>query len=126
MLNINWRIALPFGFFTFLAFMTYLADIKKQNFIFSFLELIPYGDKVGHLLGMGVMALLLNYALRFKSYKFLGFNMQIGAIIVLTVVGIEELSQYWIPNRTCDIFDFIADMAGVTISSLIVGGKKHE
>jgi VanZ family protein len=44
--------------------------------------------------------------------------MQLGAMIVLTFAGVEEISQYWLPSRTCDIFDFVADTVGVTLFSL--------
>jgi VanZ family protein len=65
------------------------------------------------------MAMLLNYGLNYKFYTFGGFNMQLGAIIVLTFAGIEEISQYWIPSRTCDVVDFIADTVGVILFSFI-------
>ncbi|MCK5854509.1 MAG: VanZ family protein, partial [Sulfurovaceae bacterium] len=37
---------------------------------------------------------------------------------VLTFAGLEELSQYWLPSRTCDVVDFVADMVGVVLFSL--------
>jgi len=71
-----------------------------------------------HGLLYGVMALLLNYGLNFKSKKIFGFNLQVGAMIVLTFAGLEEITQYWLPSRTCDFFDFVADTVGVTLFSL--------
>lgn len=112
------RILLPLGFFIFIGFIIYLADTADHNFAFRLIGNIPYGDKLMHGLLYGVMALLLNYGLKFKSYKLLGFNMQIGALIVLTFAGLEELSQYWLPSRTCDVVDFVADMVGVVLFSL--------
>jgi len=38
---------------------------------------------------------------------------------VLTFAGVEEISQYFIPSRTCDIYDFIADTIGVTLFSIL-------
>jgi len=66
----------------------------------------------------------LNYGLKFKAYKFLGFNMQLGAIIVLVFATIEEISQYWIPSRTFDLGDLLADFVGVVLFSLIKWGKR--
>ena len=118
------RILLPLGFFIFIVFIIYLADSANHNFAFNLIGHIPYGDKLMHGLLYGVMALLLNYGLKFKAYKFLGFNLQVGALIVLTFAGIEEISQYWLPSRTCDVWDFVADTVGVVLFSLIVWGKR--
>jgi hypothetical protein len=115
---LNMRVILPLGFFLFIGFIIYLADTADQNFAFLMIGSIPYGDKVMHCLLYGIMALLLNYGLNFKSKKIFGFNMQIGALIVLTFAGLEEITQYWLPSRTCDIFDFVADIFGVILFSL--------
>ena len=114
----NLRVILPLGFFLFISFIIYLADTADYNFAFRVIGNIPNGDKLMHGLLYGVMALLLNYGLNFKSKKIFGFKMQIGAIIVLTFAGLEEITQYWLPSRTCDVFDFVADVVGVTLFSL--------
>ena len=119
MKSINLRVILPLGFFIFISFIIYLADTADYNFAFRVIGHIPYGDKIMHGLLYGVMALLLNYGLDFKSVKAFGFNMQVGAIIVLTFAGLEEITQYWLPSRTCDIWDFVADMVGVILFSII-------
>ena len=111
------RVILPLAFFSFILFIIYLADTADYNFAFRTIGHIPYGDKIMHGLLYGVMALLLNYGLGFKTKKIFSFSMQIGAIIVLIFAGVEEITQYWLPSRTCDIFDFIADMIGVTVFS---------
>ena len=124
---INLRIALPLGFFLLIGFIIFLADTANHNFAFRLVGHIPYGDKVMHALLYGVMALLLNYGLNFKSKKIFGFSMQVGALIVLTFAGLEEITQYWLPSRTCDVFDFVADTVGVVLFSLIIfKGVHHE
>ncbi|CAA6826019.1 MAG: Trypsin [uncultured Sulfurovum sp.] len=116
---VNFRLLLPLSFFIFIGFIIYLADSADHNFAFRLIGDIPYGDKLMHTLLYGVMALLLNYGLNFKSKKIFGFNLQIGALIVLTFAGLEELSQYWLPSRTCDVVDFVADVVGVVLFSFI-------
>jgi len=118
------RVILPLTFFSFILFIIYLADTADYNFAFRVIGHIPYGDKIMHGLLYGVMALLLNYGLGFKSIKIFGFYMQIGAIIILIFAGVEEITQYWLPSRTCDIFDFMADMIGVTVFSFFPFSKK--
>jgi VanZ family protein len=117
------RVLLPLGFFLFIGFIIYLADTADYNFAFRTIGAIPNGDKIMHALLYGVMALLLNYGLNFKSHKILGFNMQLGAILVLSFAGLEELTQYWLPSRTCDVVDFVADIVGVTLFSFLYKGK---
>lgn len=116
---LNPRTILPLTFFLFIAGIIYIADTAEYNFAFRWVGDIPYGDKIMHALLYGMMALLLNYGLKFRTYHFLGFNMQLGAIIVLTFAVLEEISQYWIPSRTCDVGDLVADVVGVVLFSLV-------
>ena len=123
MKTINPRIILPLIFFLFIGFIIYLADSADHNFAFRLIGQIPYGDKLMHALLYGVMALFLNYGLNFKSKNIFGFNMQVGALIVLTFAGLEEITQYWLPSRTCDMLDFVADTVGVILFSFIKWGR---
>lgn len=107
---------LPLSFFIFINYIIFLADTADHNFAFRLIGHIPHGDKLMHGLLYGVMALLLNYGLRFRTVK---FNVQLGAIIVLTFATIEELSQYFIPSRTFDLGDLAADIIGITVFSLL-------
>ena len=115
---VNLRVILPLGFFIFIIFIIFLADTADHNFAFRLIGHIPYGDKVMHGFLYGVMAWLLNYGLKFKSYKFI-FNLQIGAIAVLIFATIEEISQYWLPSRTFDLGDLLADFIGVILFSFL-------
>ena len=110
---------MPLGFFIFIAFIIYLADTANHNFAFRLIGHIPYGDKLMHALLYGIMALFLNFGVKYKSYKWLGFNMQLGAVLVLVFATIEEISQYWLPSRTFDLVDLLADFFGVILFSLI-------
>ena len=117
MYNLNLRVILPLGFFIFISFIIFLADTADHNFAFRLLGHIPYGDKMGHIILYGVMAWLLNFGLKFKSYKILGFNMQLGALIVFGFAVIEELTQYYIPSRSFDLYDVLGDFIGVVLFS---------
>ena len=120
---LNLRVLLPLGFFLFILFIIYLADTADHNFAFALIGHIPYGDKVMHGLLYGMMALLLNYGLNYKSYKFI-FNLQLGAVIVLLFATIEEITQYWLPSRTFDLVDLLADFIGVILISFFKWGKR--
>ncbi len=113
------RIGLPLIFFLFIVWIIILADKADYNYAFFLVGTIPYGDKIAHALLYGVMAFLLNFGVGYRTKHFLGFNMQIGAMIVLLFAGLEELSQYYFPSRTLDIYDFLADVAGVVLASIL-------
>jgi len=115
----NHRHLLTALFFAIIIFIIYQANTNPRSEFFVFLKHIPYSDKIAHALLFGVMAMLLNYSLKFKSIKFWKFNLQVGAIIVLTFAGLEELTQAFNPNRTLDWGDFIADVVGVVVFSFV-------
>ena len=112
------RIFLPLSFFIFITYIIFLADTADHNFAFRTIGHIPYGDKIAHALLYGMMAFLLNFGLHFKDYKVAGFNMQLGAIIVLVFGTIEEMTQYFIPSRTFDLMDLLADFVGIFLFSI--------
>jgi len=116
----NFRLILPLGFFIFILFIIYLADSADHNFAFRLIGNIPYGDKIMHALLYGTMALFLNYGLNYRSFK----TLQLGAIIVLVFATLEEITQYWIPSRTFDLVDLLADFIGVILFSFIHWGKR--
>ena len=113
------RVGLPLTFFLFILWIIILADSADYNYAFFMVGSIPYGDKIAHALLYGVMAMLLNFGLDFKTKQFLGLNLQVGAMIVLLFAGLEELSQYYFPSRTLDFYDFVADFVGVVLASFI-------
>ena len=113
------RIGLPLTFFLFILWIIILADSADYNYAFFMVGTIPCGDKIAHALLYGVMAMLLNFGLDFKTKQFLGLNLQVGAMIVLLFAGLEELSQYYFPSRTLDFYDFVADFVGVVLASFI-------
>jgi len=122
---------MPLSFFIFISYIIFLADTADHNFAFRLVGHVPYGDKIAHALLYGVMALLLNYALGFRrvrlpTHLFKPFSKihgalanapYIGSIIVLTFATLEELSQYYIPSRTFDLWDLLADFIGVVLFS---------
>ncbi len=119
-MTIDRKLLLPFGFFLFIAYIIFLADTADHNFAFRLIGHIPYGDKIMHALLYGVMALLLNYGLGFKTIK---FHIQLGSIIILTFATLEEMSQYYIPSRTFDLGDLLADVVGIFLFSFIYSSR---
>ena len=115
------RVSLPLGFFIIILYIIFRADTADYNFAFRVIGQIPYGDKIMHALLYGVMAMLLNYGLKYKKV----YKHQLGALLVLTFAILEECTQYYIPSRTFDLYDICADVVGVVLFSLIKLEKKN-
>ncbi len=98
-----------------LAGIVVLADMRRTQYLFTFIKSLPLGDKIGHFCLMGIFSLLLNLALSAKTFRFWKLNYLLGSLIVLTVVTAEEFSQIFIRGRTFDASDLVFDFAGIFI-----------
>jgi polysaccharide biosynthesis protein VpsQ len=92
-----------------------LADLRDTQHLFRPIRQLPYGDKIGHFLLMGLFSFLLNLALKARTIPIWRINFLLGTLIVLVVVTVEEFSQQFIRARTFDYTDLIADLAGILI-----------
>lgn len=72
---------------------------------------VPNMDKVLHFLLMGGLAFLVTLALPLHWQKR-------GILLLLTVIGLEEISQAFFPERSASLEDFMASLLGV----LVLGG----
>ena len=105
---------LPFAlFFPFLGCIIYLANIRGLPLWFYRIEAAYEIDKVGHFFLMGTLAWCANHALGWKKFPLGPLSFFAGSVGVLILVSLEELSQYWIPTRTCEWKDLLADVLGI-------------
>lgn len=109
---------LSISFFCFILWIIYLANTGQNSLFFQFVASIPYGDKLGHFCLFGLLTLAANFTFKLKSFQILSMKIYLGSILVLTFVVIEELSQYYIPNRTLDALDLMADVFGIVFFTL--------
>lgn len=107
------------GFFIFILWVIYMANTGQSSVFFELVSLIPYGDKVGHFMLFGILTLTANIGLQFKALSFGKLQVFWGATFVLIFAGLEELSQHFSSRRTLDLSDFIADVAGIALFSLL-------
>ncbi len=108
------KTALPLGFFIFISSIIFIADSANYNFALRWVGAVPYGDKIGHVVLYGIMALLLNYGLSYKKIK----GLPLGAVLVLIFAILEEFSQIYFPSRTFDLKDILADIIGIILFGL--------
>ena len=105
---------LPFtAFLAFIITAIYAADRHLARGFFAWVQSIPLGDKAGHFVLMGTLAFLLNRALTGRT---IGRGPQLGGVIVAVFVLAEEISQRWLPGRTFDYADLLADAMGIALA----------
>ncbi|MEW6997415.1 VanZ family protein [Colwelliaceae bacterium BS250] len=110
---------LSVAFLGFIAWVIYLANTAQNSVFFEFVASIPYGDKLGHFCLFGLLSLGANFAFKLKSFKLVSVEVYAGSVFVFLFVLIEELSQYFIPSRTMDITDLLADIFGIIVFGLV-------
>jgi len=83
-------------------------------------ESIPYLDKVVHALAYAPLGILF-----FRFFRFFRFEDRIRLSIILSILAAslygasDEIHQYFVPSRVCDIADWISDSVGGAIGTLI-------
>jgi polysaccharide biosynthesis protein VpsQ len=100
-----------FGIFILLVIA--LADAGRLGILAS-LYRFPFGDKIGHFLLYGVLALLVDLTLfgSFPRTRRKRLAMSSGLLLAL-LIGVEEFSQQLFANRTFSLADLSASYVGV-------------
>ncbi len=107
---------------TFVAFfitIVIIADRGEGNRWWGFINRIPNGDKLGHVCLVSTLTLLCNLATAGWGRHRIAGVVTLTTLLVLTALSLEELSQAFIPGRTCDWFDWFADLAGLAIGQSV-------
>ena len=89
------------------------ANTGQSSIFFDFVHWLPFGDKIGHAGLFGLLTVLTNVALGNRRVG----NFPLGTLLVIGFVFLEEVSQHFLPNRTFDIIDLLADGVGIMIGS---------
>ncbi len=82
---------------------------------------VEVGDKINHFLAFFVLGFFLNLTLKYqKRFPFLKKNILLTTIIIAAAYGLlDELHQLFVPGRSAEVFDWIADfIGGIAGSSL--------
>jgi VanZ family protein len=101
------------AFFIFILFIIWEANHNGTNYFFRSVEMLPFKDKIGHFTLYGLLAFLLDLALRGRNWKLFKRYIPAAFVIVMTFAIAEEITQYWIPARNFDLIDALADFFGV-------------
>ena len=113
------RHLLTAAFFGGICWIIYLADTARGCVFFDLIKSLPHGDKLGHFGLFGGLALLLNHSLSYRKLRLGWWAPQRGALLVMSFAIAEEFSQRYLPSRSFDLYDVLADVCGVTVGTLI-------
>jgi VanZ family protein len=106
-------------FFLFILWVIYMANIGASTVFFDLVKMVSLGDKIGHVVLFGLLTLGLNMSLDYRSLPGGNTGLLLGSCLVFAFAIIEELTQQLCPTRTFDVADLMADVAGITLFSLI-------
>jgi VanZ family protein len=99
----------------FIGFIIIQANHGNSSIFFELVNSIPFGDKLGHFILYGALSILTTIAFNYKYWLVMSYRIPIGAIIVLVIAIVEEISQIFLSTRTFDMVDITADIIGVFI-----------
>jgi polysaccharide biosynthesis protein VpsQ len=105
-------------FVLFLILIISIANRGEGDRWWSFIHNIPFGDKLGHVGLMGTLSLLCNLAFPPRPVPFLPASITRVTFILFLLITLEELSQAFLPTRSCDPFDWLADLTGLALGQL--------
>jgi len=89
---------------------------------FSALPSAPMGvsDKVEHFTAYGGFALTLLWGLSGGRLSTVSWRAALGATAIASLYGVtDELHQYFVPGRSCDVHDWFADTTGAAIAVIL-------
>ena len=95
-----------------------IADRGEGGRWWAFLEHLPAGDKIGHVGLVGLLAFLGNLAFRPRPAPKPLHLLTLVTMVLLVVLTLEEISQAFLKNRNCDLFDWLADLAGLAVGQV--------
>lgn len=106
------------AFLVFTIWIIREANIGRDNILFQTVRATPYGDKIGHVLLAGLLTLVANFLFRHRAFQRRFLILPYGSSVVLAIAIIEESSQYYLPTRSFDIMDALANLAGIFVFSI--------
>lgn len=79
-------------------------------------EWFPYGDKIGHVTLLAMLAYVINVAVPSSRGR---FGLSTVSAAILAAISFEECSQLMFETRTADVFDQLANCVGVIVGDVL-------
>lgn len=111
--------ALFLAYASFVLCVLWAMDSGRGQIVQAFVDTHAYSDKLAHCVLMGILCLLLNVALSAPTVRILNRPVLKGSLWLGAIIVLEELSQLYVPHRTFDLLDLLADGIGILAAGAI-------
>ncbi|WP_020536698.1 VanZ family protein [Lewinella cohaerens] len=108
---------LALSFLAFIFWIIIQADLGQSIGFSKFVRHLPFGDKLGHFFLYGVLAFLVNLALKNRKIAISGHQILLGGLLVLVFAILEEFTQMALSTRNFELWDMFCDLLGITLFS---------
>lgn len=108
---------LALSFLTFIFWIIIQADLGHSIGFSKFVRHLPFGDKLGHFSLYGILAFLVNLALKNRRVAILGYQVLLGGLMVLIFAILEECTQMALSTRDFELWDIFCDLVGIILFS---------
>ena len=100
--------------FSVMTGLSVLASVAPN--VFYLVNLIPFGDKLGHFILYGICGMAVVRFTRSYGYRWVVFGLCMTSIYVIG----DELLQHSLENRTFSVGDLLASLCGVLSAWILV------
>jgi VanZ family protein len=97
----------------FVVAVVVVADSHAWHGLLRPVRALPFGDKAGHFVLMGLLSLLVNLCLSCRRVRLGGLRPLSGSLVVSVIVLLEEFSQLFVRTRSFDPADLLFDFLGI-------------
>ncbi|MDB4975828.1 MAG: hypothetical protein JWN48_4169 [Myxococcaceae bacterium] len=102
-----------------LAYTLLIWWLSSQQLDFAFMERVPMQDKGVHFLEYGTLSFFTLHALS-VTWPVRRFSTVVAATIITMGLGLlDELHQSFVPGRSSDVLDLLADVIGAAIAAMV-------
>ena len=102
-------------FFLFICYVIFCADTGQPGILAGKIRHLPFGDKMGHFLLYGMLALLVNLAFQNARWEVRRFSFLKGSALVIVFAVAEEFTQIFLASRSFELADILCDLLGIYV-----------
>lgn len=113
-----------FVFWVYLAILMSISLSAYLKIIPSEIAQFPYYDTILHFLLLGIAAFISHLAFNKAKFTIGNIALPIAPMIVIVFCLIDEIIQHFVPYRSADPVDLIADFCGIVLFTWLAEKQK--
>jgi VanZ family protein len=104
-----------FAFWVYLGILLSISLSAYLRIIPTEIQQFPHYDTILHFLLLGIAAYLSHQALIKRNFIIFNIPLPLAPLIVFGFCIIDEIIQYFVPYRSADFTDLVADVLGIIV-----------